>query len=265
MVDPPVRHGRLPQGGVRLHGEPLPPAHVHVVPGDVRQDPAQHSGGDRRPPDVRPVDRVQELRPRSSAMASSSSRRARSSAVRARYSSVRSRPAPGSVSNSARSGVMPAPPAISSTVPRLRRAAVRDPYGPSAHTRVPGRSPARAAPCPPTALTVIRGRSGRGGAEGEYGRAVQRSPFVRKRQRKNRPYRSQHAMPEEQHADHSVQHVPGGAGGPIGDELHPRGELVPEGEARAPYPPARRRAPVTPDSAPTSRAARTRRHSPHFM
>ena len=85
---------------------------------------------------------------------------------------------PGSVCNSARIGVMPMPPAISSTLRRLRRAAVIAPYGPSATTRAPGREPGQRravlaevldrdpqpvrAWTPPTASTGWRPTTGRG-------------------------------------------------------------------------------------------------------
>ncbi len=82
---------------------------------------------------------------------------------------------------------MPTPPATSSTLPRLRRDAVIAPYGPSAHTLVPGVSSRRASLWSPIALTVIRSSSGRGAADSEYGCELNRIPGARNRHRKNCP------------------------------------------------------------------------------
>ena len=86
----------------------------------------------------------------------------------------------------ARSGVMPTPPA-SSTTPRPVRPAVNAPYGPSAMTRVPGRSRDKARLWSPMSFTVIRMRSLPGAADSEYGCDDHHSDLVRNRQRKNCP------------------------------------------------------------------------------
>ena len=75
-------------------------------------------------------------------------------------------------SASARIGVMPIPPAISSALPRRRAASVKRPKGPSATTRVPtGIVPMRAV-WSPAALTLIRSERPSGAAESENGCAV---------------------------------------------------------------------------------------------
>ena len=56
------------------------------------------------------------------------------------------------------------------------RAAVSAPYGPSAHTRVPGSSSRSGALWSPIAFTVIRSMSGRGAADSEYGWELNRMP-----------------------------------------------------------------------------------------
>jgi hypothetical protein len=71
------------------------------------------------------------------------------------------------VSNNVRIGVMPIPPAMSSTLGRLERCAVKAPYGPSAHTRVPGRSRASSEEWSPSDFTVMRSTSARVGADRE--------------------------------------------------------------------------------------------------
>jgi hypothetical protein len=70
-------------------------------------------------------------------------------------------------SSSARIGVMPTPPAISTARRCLRRAAVKLPNGPSAKTRVPGRIRPTVAEESPSALTVMRSARPSGAAESE--------------------------------------------------------------------------------------------------
>src|SRR4051794_41821216 len=75
------------------------------------------------------------------------------------------------VSKSARIGVMPTPPATSSTSRRVRRSAVMAPYGPSAITLVPtGTRCSRSEPSP-SDLTVSRNRFPTGGGGGGKGGA----------------------------------------------------------------------------------------------
>ena len=87
----------------------------------------------------------------------------------------------------ARSGVMPTPPASSSAGRGRERAGKNAPNGPSASTRVPGRSERSMLLGSPTSRTVIRIRSSLGSADSEYGCDCHHSPRVRNRQRKNWP------------------------------------------------------------------------------
>ena len=81
----------------------------------------------------------------------------------------------GIVSNRARMGVTPTPPAIRSTFRRVRRAAVIAPYGPSGKTQVPGLSSCTLALPLPRFLTVSRRCVLVGGADSENGWADRQS------------------------------------------------------------------------------------------
>lgn len=91
-------------------------------------------------------------------------------------------------SSSARTGVLPMPPAISATLSRRRTAAVKTPNGPSAATRVPGLiSSAMRLEKSPSRLTVTRSERPSGVAAGENRCDSNQWRRVRKRQRKNCP------------------------------------------------------------------------------
>ena len=70
---------------------------------------------------------------------------------------------------SARTGVMPMPPATSAILSPRRLASVKTPNGPSARTRVPTGSDASAPLWSPSAFTVIRSDRPSGAAESENG------------------------------------------------------------------------------------------------
>ena len=97
---------------------------------------------------------------------------------------------PSISSISARTGVIPIPPATSSTFSRVREASVKTPNGPSATTRVPGLSRSIRAQWLPKAFAVIRSLFPSGAAEIENGSGAHQKPGVRKRQMKNWPGRT---------------------------------------------------------------------------
>ena len=96
----------------------------------------------------------------------------------------------GSASSSARSGVMPIPPAMSRTLGRVRRAPVRTPYGPSTKTCVPTETRWSAFDQSPSSLIVIRSHWPLGADEIENGWPRHQPSRVRNRQTKYWPDRT---------------------------------------------------------------------------
>ena len=92
---------------------------------------------------------------------------------------------PSISSISARIGVIPIPPATSSTFSCVREASVKTPNGPSATTRVPGVSRSIFAEWPPRFLIVMRNDRPSGAEESENGSGAHQKPLARKRQLKN--------------------------------------------------------------------------------
>ena len=93
-------------------------------------------------------------------------------------------------SASARTGVIPIPPATSSSFGPRRNDSVNVPNGPSATTRVPTGIVPILEVWSPEALTLIRSDLPSGAAESENGWAVYQNPRVTNRQRKNCPGRA---------------------------------------------------------------------------
>ena len=88
---------------------------------------------------------------------------------------------------SARTGVIPIPPAIRSDLSSVRLSSVKTPNGPSANTLVPTGISPNFALWSPRSLTVIRNDFPSGASEIENGCCVYQNPFVKNRQKKNWP------------------------------------------------------------------------------
>ncbi len=85
---------------------------------------------------------------------------------------------------------MPIPPAMNSTLWRVRRAPVSAPYGPSMNTRVPIGICRIALDQSPSSLIVMRSQAPFGADEIENGCARHQPSRVRNRQLKNWPERT---------------------------------------------------------------------------
>ena len=86
-------------------------------------------------------------------------------------------------SRSARTGVIPIPPAIRSALSSVRDSSVKTPNGPSAKTLVPTGISPNFALWSPRFLTVIRNVSPCGASDSENGCCVYQNPFVKNRQK----------------------------------------------------------------------------------
>ena len=101
---------------------------------------------------------------------------------------------PSISSISARIGVIPMPPATSSTFSWLRDASVKTPNGPSATTRVPGLSWSIFAEWPPRFLIVMRNDLPSGADESENGSGAHQKPLVEEAPAEELPRRGAHLV-----------------------------------------------------------------------